>query len=98
VSYMFLWQPSECVHLIYDCVMLFSENKYDDDDPRCWLNAVHCGMQLWCAAGVDLRGWQDASSPASSNDDNSISFSRQSANSTSDVCVSHCSIQDIYNL
>jgi len=34
VSHMLLWQPSECVHLIVmnDCVMLFSENKYDDDD------------------------------------------------------------------
>ena len=29
---MLLWQPSECVYLINDYVMLFSENKYDDDD------------------------------------------------------------------
>jgi len=32
VSHVFLWQPSECVHLIVNCVILFSENKYDDDD------------------------------------------------------------------
>ena len=32
MSYVLLRQPSDCVHLINDCVMLFSENKYDDDD------------------------------------------------------------------
>ena len=32
MSHVLLWQPSECVHLIVNCVMLFSENKYDDDD------------------------------------------------------------------
>ena len=32
VSHVLLWQPSECVHLIVNCVILFSENKYDDDD------------------------------------------------------------------
>ena len=32
MSYVLLWQPSECVYLINDYVMLFSENKYDDDD------------------------------------------------------------------
>jgi len=37
VSYMLLWQPSECVYLINDYVMLFSKNKYDkyDDDDLC---------------------------------------------------------------
>ena len=43
MSYMLLWQPSECVHLINDCVMLFSENKYDDDDDGnviCRINEV----------------------------------------------------------
>jgi len=32
VSYVLLWQPSDCVYLINDYVMMFSENKYDDDD------------------------------------------------------------------
>jgi len=32
VSHVLLWQPSECVHLIVNSVILFSENKYDDDD------------------------------------------------------------------
>ena len=33
MSYVFLWQPSDCVHLfVIDCVVLFAENKYDDDD------------------------------------------------------------------
>jgi len=32
VSHVLLWQPSECVQLIVNCVSLFSENKYDDDD------------------------------------------------------------------
>ena len=32
MSHVLLWQPSECVHLIVNCVILFSENKYDDDD------------------------------------------------------------------
>jgi len=32
VSYVLLWQPSECVYLINDCVVLFSGNKYDDDE------------------------------------------------------------------
>jgi len=32
VSHVLLWQPSEYVHLIVNCVILFSENKYDDDD------------------------------------------------------------------
>ena len=35
VSYVLLWQPSECVYLINDCVsvrIVFSENKYDNDD------------------------------------------------------------------
>jgi len=36
VSCVLLWQPSECVYLINDYVMLFSENKYDDDDAICW--------------------------------------------------------------
>jgi len=31
VSHVLLWQPSECVNLI-NIVILFSENKYDDDD------------------------------------------------------------------
>ena len=31
MSYVLLWQPSECVYLINDYVMLFSENKHDDD-------------------------------------------------------------------
>jgi len=33
VSHMLLWQPSECVHLMVMIVLLlFLENKYDDDD------------------------------------------------------------------
>jgi len=32
VSRVLLWQPSECVNLIVNIVILFSENKYDDDD------------------------------------------------------------------
>jgi len=33
VSHVLLWQPSEvCSFDSKDCVMLFSENKYDDDD------------------------------------------------------------------
>ena len=32
VSHVLLWQPSECVHLIVNTVILFLENKYDDDD------------------------------------------------------------------
>jgi len=35
VSHVLLWQPSECVHLIVNCVILFSENKYDDADVEC---------------------------------------------------------------
>jgi len=31
VSHVLLWQPSKCVHLIVNCVILFSETKYDDD-------------------------------------------------------------------
>ena len=34
VSCVLLWQPSECVHLIVNCVILLLENKYDDDDAR----------------------------------------------------------------
>ena len=30
MSHVFLWQPSKCVHLIVNCVILFSEN--DDDE------------------------------------------------------------------
>ena len=30
VSHVLLWQPSECVNLIVNIVILFSENKYDD--------------------------------------------------------------------
>jgi len=33
VSHVLLWQPSDCVHsFVIDCVVLFSESKYDDDD------------------------------------------------------------------
>ena len=33
MSHVLLWQPSDCVHLfVIDCVVLFSENKFDDDD------------------------------------------------------------------
>ena len=32
MSRVLLWQPSECVHFIVNCVILLSENKYDDDD------------------------------------------------------------------
>ena len=32
VSHVLLWQPSECVYLIVNCVISFSENKYDDYD------------------------------------------------------------------
>jgi len=34
VSYVLLWQPnSDCVHVfVIDCLVLFSENKYDDDE------------------------------------------------------------------
>ena len=32
MSHVLLWQPSECVYLIVNCVISFSENKYDDDD------------------------------------------------------------------
>ena len=32
MSHVLLRQPFECVHLIVNCVVLFSENKYDDDD------------------------------------------------------------------
>ena len=33
MSYMLLWQPSDCLYLfVIDCVALFSENKHDDDD------------------------------------------------------------------
>jgi len=35
VSYVLLLQPSDCIHLfVIDCVVLFSENKYDDDELR----------------------------------------------------------------
>ena len=32
MSHVLLWQPSECVRLIVNCVVFFLENKYDDDD------------------------------------------------------------------
>jgi len=34
VSFMLLWQPSDCINLflIYCIFVSFSENKYDDDD------------------------------------------------------------------
>jgi len=33
VSYVLLWQPSDCVQFfVIDCAVLFSENKSDDDD------------------------------------------------------------------
>jgi len=32
MSHVLLWQPSKCVNLIVNCVILFSENKYDDDN------------------------------------------------------------------
>jgi len=42
VSCVLLWQPSECVHLIVNCVILLLENKYDDDDARWWLDVMQC--------------------------------------------------------
>jgi len=47
VSYVLLWQPSDCVHLfVIDCVVLFSENKYDDDDDDDDDDVSECGLGL----------------------------------------------------
>jgi len=33
VSFVLLWQPSDCIDLfVIDYIVLFTENKYDDDD------------------------------------------------------------------
>ena len=56
---------------------------------RCWLIAVHCVVQLWCAAGVNVTGWQDVDSPASPGD-HSLSTAGHSADSTSPVCQTCC--------
>ena len=33
MSFVLLWQPSDCIDLfVIDYIVLFTENKYDDDD------------------------------------------------------------------
>jgi len=49
------------------------------------LNAVHWCMQLWCATGVNINGWQQAENVASSAA-NSVSSAGQSDISNSAVC------------
>ena len=49
VSHVLLWQPSECVHLIVNSVIVFPENKYDDDDDVCslfTLSSVHAWLDV----------------------------------------------------
>ena len=45
MSHVLLWQPSECLHLIVNCV-LFSENKYDDDDDDDDTECCRCAGQV----------------------------------------------------
>jgi len=49
---------------------------------QCILNAMCCCMQLWCAAGVNINGWQQDDTVTSS----SVNSASQSDNSTSTVC------------
>ena len=49
------------------------------------MNAVNCCVQLWCAAGVDISGWQQAES-ASSSSAHTVSSAGQSDDSNSAVC------------
>jgi len=55
VSFVLLWQPSECIDLfvISDYIFVsFSENKYDDDDVafnRLWLAFLLVTVKLWAS-------------------------------------------------
>jgi len=63
VSHVLLWQPSECVHLIVNCVILFSENKYDDDDVVDVFAEYECIHHLkdWINACSRLRAYASSS-------------------------------------
>ena len=56
---------------------------------------MHCGVQLWCAAGVDIGGWNhESDSLASPGIDgaSSLPSTGQPADSTSDVRMYVCNI------